>query len=525
MQSITNKIEKKYGKLTAFNYMEILLHPVLLPISSIFVWPMSLWASRELLWGRWARYHGFHAHNAINNLFYRTQWININRYGRLAKSPIIGLGQFPLSNWWHLSAIASYFYSYAGAVTTLLGTLIFILAHIVWFQTVDWLWVCIVMMCLLFSSGSYTMAFARQNYQILSWMFMPIALFCLVNEQLIIATIVFFVISVLGVTAFIVSFFLVFVSAINSADPYLFFVMLPATIGILLKLLPIFISGHNLKESIYVIGKLIGLIHIDVRYKRKSMRLTLFNIYFMLLYGLAFFFICLGMERLPVLLIATFLMVIVNQLIFRFADDQSLIIVVAMVFALEVMSAPFNLLALFGFVIAVNPIPVLFKSGQYSKMDTFTPFDTEKVLSKIRSFLNVSSKTRVLFAFEDPEDEYEKVFDGYRVLLEAPLVIAAEKEVHLLPDWYAVMETNYKGATSSIWGREVDEVLNNLDYWDAKFVIIYQDFDTELSSKWLGEFEVVSELNWKEVFDDKTMNQLLLWGKKVPKWWLLKKVN
>ena len=50
---------------------------------------------------------GFHPHNAINSLFYRTQWINLDRYGRSQHSPVLGLGDYPLKNWFHLSLPAS----------------------------------------------------------------------------------------------------------------------------------------------------------------------------------------------------------------------------------------------------------------------------------------------------------------------------------------------------------------------------------------------------------------------------------
>ena len=139
-----NKIKKILNALQKSSFqgcLELILHPFILPFMLITKWITSLRASKILLWGQWSRYHGFHSYNAINNLFYRTQWLNINRYGRLAKSPIIGLGDFPLSNWWHLSSLSCYFYSNAGAVTTLLGTLFMVFSNFIWLNSVDFLWV------------------------------------------------------------------------------------------------------------------------------------------------------------------------------------------------------------------------------------------------------------------------------------------------------------------------------------------------------------------------------------------------
>src|SRR3972149_4205653 len=87
LQSDVAKLKAIISKLGFWGFVELLFHPILVPLYVIPAWVRSLWASRILLWGQWSRYHGFHAQNAINNLFYRTQWININRYGHLSKSP------------------------------------------------------------------------------------------------------------------------------------------------------------------------------------------------------------------------------------------------------------------------------------------------------------------------------------------------------------------------------------------------------------------------------------------------------
>ena len=522
MRKITKLFEEKLSKLNWLEWIEVLFHPLLLPFTLIPAWIKSLWASRILLWGQWSRYHGFNAQNAINSLYYRTQWINIERYGRLGNSPIVGLGDFPLSNWWYLSLLSSYFYSHAGAVTTLLGSLFIVFSHLLWIQTTNGLWVGLVTIILLLSSTIYAMAFSRQNYQILAWMFIPVALYGLLNNQLVIASIAFFLASIMGVTAFVVSSFLVIVYAIDSANVSLLLIMLPAAGMMFIKLLPLFFKG-NLRNSFLNIGKLIGLVHVAVRYKRKSMRLNQFNIYVLLLHGLAIVFIWFGKAQMPVFLISSYFLFIVNQLFVRFADEQSMIMTLVLAAAIETLLAPFQWFTLVGLLIASNPMPTSFGGGSYAKPKIFAPFDVNPILSKMRSFLAIAPNTRVLFAFDDPEDEYEKIFDGYRVLLELPLVIAAEKEVHLFPDWYAVYETNYNGAPE-VWGRSIDDVEKNISFWKAEYVIVYQDAGTNLASAWHNSFEVVSELDWQELLDTETAHSLILSGKKPPKWWLLKKM-
>ena len=72
--------------------VELLFYPVFLLYRMPIAWAKSLWEARVLLDGRWSRYMGFHPQNAINSMFYRTQWINLDRYGRSQHSPVLGLG-------------------------------------------------------------------------------------------------------------------------------------------------------------------------------------------------------------------------------------------------------------------------------------------------------------------------------------------------------------------------------------------------------------------------------------------------
>ncbi len=510
----------KLSKLKTRDLLELFLHPVLQPFMLISVWFKSLWSSKILLWGQWSRYHGFHAQNAVNSLFYRTQWININRYGRLSNSPIIGLGNFPMANWWHLSSLASYFYANAGAITTLLGTLALVFTHWIWFQSVDAVWLGIITLLLFFCSTMYAMAFARQNYQILAWIFLPTILFGLLTKQLVISTIALFLASLFGITAFAVGSIFVVVTAVHQQQPLALCVLLPSIIPIVVRFVPLSIKG-NLKNSILNVGKLIGLLHTNVRYKRTSMRLSIYNFYYMSLYGLGLGLIWFGKFEAPLYLLSSYLLYLINQMFIRFADEESTIIVVTLAASAEVLLLPFNGFALLGLVVVANPLLNIHRTGSYVFPKVFKPFDVEMLLVPLRDFLDIPKNSRVLFAFSDPLGKYESIFDGYRIMLEAPLLVAAEKEIHLFPDWYAVQETNYDGAPS-IWGRSINEVCSNVEYWDAEYILLYQDSGTKLHSDWNLKFKIISEFDWTNLLQDDEMRSLIPKSLKPPKWWLLK---
>ena len=188
-----------------------------------------------------------------------------------------------------------------------------------------------------------------------------------------------------------------------------------------------------------------------------------------------------------------------------------------------------NFITLFATFIILNPFGIFLMiqnlTEKDKKIDTFSfvPFNYKQFLIKIENFLKpINTNERIYFAFNDPLENYFKVFDGYRVIYEAPLYVASKNNFHIFPDWWAVGETNYKGAPQ-IWGRSLKDVLKNLDFWNAKYTIIYQKTGTKLEKKWKQDFELISELDWKTMHDN--IKGFNLWNASLPtpKWFLLKK--
>ena len=132
----------------------------------------------------------------------------------------------------------------------------------------------------------------------------------------------------------------------------------------------------------------------------------------------------------------------------------------------------------------------------------------------------VLKNNRIFISYKDPKNKYKNIFDGYRVIHELPLYVAAKKKLHLFPDWYAVAQTNYKGAPN-IWGRKKEDVVKNCKLWTAKYAIIYQRSQTLVDKKWLKNFKLINELDWGSKY-----NKLILgdyfWERNPPRWFLLK---
>ena len=522
------KIWKKFSSFPTYLKISLTFYPFLLFCMMPVAWIKSIWEARILLKGHWHKYMGFHPLNALNSLFYRTQWINLRRFGRTSSSTLIGLGDFPLWKWFHLSYLGSFFYANAAPIITLFGSLFWALSHLVWMTHINTFWSIFLTLTLLFSSTCYGMAFARQNYQILGWMFFPLGLFFLNFADLGGTTIVFLLMTFGGgVTQIFFAAPMVVYFSYYHSEPLILATLLPAGIFILFRFIPL-VANKSIATSFNETAKLIGITSKQVRYNREMNKVSNYSIYFLILFSVGTFLLFFSTTVFPILAILGLIAFFINQRFVRVADEESMILLFLSLFAFHVTQSESNFLALTALWLVASPLPIFLSvqepllNKKFGKIIINPPFDhieIEKALEKF--FVFVSKGDSVYFAFSDPKGSYNNCFDGYRHILEMPLYLASKKEFHLFPDWYAVTQTNYLGAPNC-WGRNPEEVLEHMGRWHAKFAVIYQDSGTDLEEKWLKSYELLSHFDWKEFIP--SFRGVNMWAEDLPspKWFLLK---
>ena len=507
-----------------------LLCPFVMPFLLFSSWLQSLWRSRMLFFGKWGHYLGYvgkSSSRSLSGFFYKTQWVNLDRYGRCGVSPHIGTGNYPLSRWFHLTLFSSFLYANAGAVCTLLGTLVWVFSHFLWFSVYPLWWVLLAILVLFFSCTAYAMAFSCQNYNILGWMFLPAGLFLVSTGHYFLASLFFLLVSCCSFTAvFFVSIILFFMAFVEG-DYKVFLATFPMIFKIFTHALP-FVYEGSWKESFLNTAKLIGLKTRGAKYKDEKRFFSLFNLYFFTLYALACLLLWKGTGFFPVYPVIALSLLVFNQSIRSFADFQSVVVFFVTIFMFSVVQSSENLYVLFSALIAFSPLPFTLEICSWKKVtifpDVFVPFDHSGILNKVRYFLApAKAGDKVLFAYNPPVGQVRlKAFDGYRTLNELLLFAASEREVHLFPDWYAVAETNYEGAPS-FWGRSVEEVVKNMRFWSANYVVVYTDNGEDLGSEWLESFSPVSFLEWNE--KDAFYYKLdFLKNSQSLRWWLLERM-
>lgn len=507
--------------------LELIFYPIFILCVMPKSWMKSLWNSKILLKGKWNQYMGFDPYYSINNLFYRTQLINIEKYGRDGVSPLLGLGSYSLKNWFHLSLPASYIYANAGAVTMLFGTLTWVLSHLLWLDTGEPHWVLLITATLFVSSTSYAMAFARQNYQILGWLFLPIVLYAVNTDLIALATITYFSIGIFSITATVLAFPIIVSMIIINSSWEMLYVVIPTIILTLAKFSLLFEADG--RKAIDSIAKLIGAKKTKSIYQREINNINIVSLYFTALYFMCAILFGILSTKISYILILGAALYLLNQRFIRIADDQSLIILNATIWTHEIIKAEKDLMLLILFWLAVSPVTIFLHIGRVNKVNNklelmeYEPFDHKPLLDEIKKFLEpVIPGERIYFAFDDPKGKYKNIFDGYRVIYEAPLLVASDKGVHLFPDWWAVSETNYLGAPKC-WGRGLSDVIKMCDTWDSNYAIIYQESGTEIEEKWLDDFILIGSFDWNDISTVKQKEQIWKSEVKIPKWFLLKK--
>ena len=509
-------------------FLTVLFYPFITFVTTPVRLIQALWHCRVLAEGKyWQCYPHFNPHSATISLFYWTAAINLYRYGRSGKSPYLGLGNYTLSQLFHYSLPSLYAYWKAGAVTLLLGMFGWWTSHFLWLNVNTSLMGSLSIIFLtLISTFFYSHAFSCQNYNVLGWMFFPIVLYGWIQGNWSLAAIACLGASFGSITVVFLACLLSIAYSLEILSFYPFLTIFPAGIKVLLHLWP-FLSKGSIIKTMSNISKAIGLTNKKAKYTRKKTmgflvsRIYRFVIYIQFL--IAFFFIT---GKLPTLLIASFLLWVINSKYLRFADDQSMdILIVTVSASLLLASSSENMWLVVSYWLLVSPLPLL--SGYYGLrhlaiVPELAPANISPILNEMEIFLSpVEKGSRILMAFEDPKNQYEKLFDGYRSLIDVPKYVASENGIHLLPYWWEVIEVNYDGAPD-FWGRDVGSVQRQMINWKTDYVIVYQKSKTELEKKWTDAgFKELTHISWKNF--DTFFRGEFPFTEPVPDWWLLHK--
>lgn len=489
------EIKEEYGLL---GYLRLLVYPITGIITNPFYIFLTLFNGLKTL-NLSKQYTHFNYRTSFNIYFYFARALNIKWYGKGGSTPFLGLGNYELARCFYYTKFALFPFWKNSAFVVFAGILIWQFSFFIFhFAGINLIWLSIVIGASFISSVFYT-NLMQQNYTVVGWMFFPLFLFGIDTSNYVLIT---FSLLMIGFGSFSIAilsgFFFPILCYQFGWVSFLLYTPLILKIGI--QALPM-LKSDNSKGLIENISKAIGVTKRKAKYVRKNTyKLNVHVIYYLLIYVQFPFAFYLLTHSIPLWFLIAFGVFVMNKLFMRFMDDQNLRLIVATCAIYSVLHFH-NWILLIPLWIVINPLPALagldiFK-GKLDTLKVLKPISTKSIEEKCESFLSVVNKNEQgYFAWADPSNQYEKVFDGYRTTFEILLYAATKKKIILRPDWWTVFELNYEGA-ADFWGREPEQVKSKLNEWNLDFVIVYQENNKVLDSKWIENgFECLSQLNW-----------------------------
>ncbi|NMC45635.1 MAG: hypothetical protein GYA52_02270, partial [Chloroflexi bacterium] len=484
----------------------------------------TLVSLRMLKKEKW-EYLCFSIRSGLSYLFYDIQALNFEYFRRKDTSPYLGFGDYPMSRWFSYSKIAMIAAKNGKPVLVPACMLLWLASHLIWAQSFSFASVLLLMGLLLVSSTFFQQTFTAQNYNVLGWMFFPLGIYGLLSGNLLLTAICWLGAGISSITALAVAVFFTIACCIRDHSALLLLSLLP---GMLVLLVQYFLSMdfRNLNENIRNILQRIGASEKKNAYKRTSSKgLQTGILYFLIV--LVIFITCFYLQSgsLPWLGMTALLVILVNTFLFRFADPQSIqIMLMTTGFAITLENPTLLQGILFWLLIA--PPAFIFYGTQKMKDLVIMPERKLKsiapILQGMQAFLSpVNAGEKVLFAFSDPGGIYEAIFDGYRWLVEVPAYIATQRKFLLLPTWWTIFEAMDQ-KSPQFWGRSVEEVKRNAASLGMDYVIVYQEEDEQLDAQWeAAGLRLLRTFSWKEHADLLNREKVLL--KDPPVWFLLQK--
>ena len=479
--------------LRAYEILFVLVYPAVLIFTNSVRLLQVFWSLLSLKTGL-ANYLRLSAGRSLNSSWHRCYHLLLRRYGRSGYNYDCGIGT-SLASQFALTRLSMRLYHDYEIIVPWLGTLIGVLLHVVWCAGGASCGIVLaVVACGLFSTIFYFIAFEALKYDSLGWTLVPLGYYFLLSDNLIAFAVVVFLITFLSVSVAIVQGALWFALALVIVPQWAVVLFIPAGLKLATHFAFMFVNWR----SLLVLLSGIGLTGSGAA--RRSLRLGPRASFITMLWCV--FAVGVGVILYPfaeirtmliagVLAVAPILMLIVNNVFRRFADDQTMYALGFFSFScLVIASADWRLLPLLW--IALSPPPVMFGFVDWPNagknwwlLPRRTPYDRRPVDQAVAKLFEApESWDRILYDFDYDDTKYPD-FDGLRQLREYLQYHATCNRFFLVPDFYLVFDS-YAGRfplTALYEDRSPVGRLDAMNRIGARFLLL-QSSTEELDQPW-----------------------------------------
>ncbi len=494
--------KKIWGKLKNFSRVEI-LRLILSPLTNLIVGPINfcifLVRLTVLTKHKGDQFSRFSGIPSLNCFFYWTQALNIQKYGKNGVSPNLQSGEFKINSLFHLTHTSLYLFWKHGNIVVLMSFVFFSLTPLYFLYGKDELILKFLPFIILFSPIIYS-AIDRMNYGSLGWAIFPLFIYLINTGLYFLAAIVLLLSLQLCFTAVVFGAIIFFINIVAKDNYTAIIYIIPVIMAVANRLR---LSAGGFNEIVLLIGADAG----KALYSRKK-EFNLISFYYCILFSAFLLLSFIDGNGLSItyycgLLFCIFFMLNEANIV-RIADPHSFLITLLAILMNEAHFS-YSLWSTFGVVMFSYPIPYagLFL-GDPKVIDILPvrkPVYVTDIMDKQFEFLeNIPSGEKILFCYNNPNGEYQKIFDGYRQVYEVLIYCANIRDILVTPDWYYIAANNTIKATE-VWGRDYQTALENAKKINAKYIICYEHETAPLDM----EFENSDQINVKATLDWKNL--------------------
>ena len=462
------------------NFLKIILFPISSCITNPIIFYKTIKNLKVLLNGQWSQYSRLSAFRSLNSSWHRNYDHFLEKYGKKGYAYTMGLGNH-ISIRFHFTKISSRIYKSIETLTPILGCYFNFLLYFLFHELLELqIESYIVLILTLFSSLFYVNAFEAIKYDVLGWVFVPMAYTSFILDYPILLSISYLLIALNSISVLIpVSISFILLCILNK--PLFLICFIPGGLYFLYMLYPMLKDINELK----VISTGLGISSKGKKVRKLSLGVN--GLYYILIwipYSLYSFFFWTRPESISenthiILLLLPTLLFIINKSISRFADHQTLFMMVLNSFFLLTILNP-DIILIILFWIGINPTPALqgYAGEDPEKLAGILPVRSPYKISKAQEVVNhflskITSHNRILFYFNFQPNSYFD-FDGYKSVKEFLNYTQMDKCVHTFPDQYTWIEyLSGKFPIEDIYGDlSIEAVKKGMKLIGAKYLIV-----------------------------------------------------
>lgn len=390
------------------------------------------------------------AYRSLNSSAHRAYDLFIRRYGRFGYAYEMGLGRSLACTFW-LTTLSMRLYRRYEIIVPWLGVFIAVISQLIWLRDVqsDWIVFSVAGLGLL-SSSFYNIAFESMKYDALGWALVPLGYHALLTGNLWLFGFLFFCITFLSVTVTIVQGVVWSFVGLLICGPSLLLALIPGSI----KLCTHF--RFLLRDNLSSINNTISGIGVSgegakIRQLRMGIKgwyfLGLFVVYLLATWLLAENSQLLTKSQQLLLEVSCILLYVVNRDFRRFADEQTLYMLIFCSFSLAaLLQQDGSLLPWLWVALSPMPLALGFADETPNRMliwqaPKLAPYHIQPVRKACVSFLKpVPDGQRIFFHFDYSSERYP-TFDGVRAIKEFLHFLAIERQITIVPDFYLIYDS------------------------------------------------------------------------------------